>query len=374
MSKIPTIAMIPSAYKASKVYSVLPTNGDADLDFTRASTATRVNEIGLIEEVASNVPRLDYSDGGCPVQLLEPQSRNLITHSEDFNDASWNKTDCTILSNQAIAPDGTLTADLMTLTDTNGRVDQSGFASGVLRTQSVYVKSNNGQSVTVQMDFSGLDVITFETTNKWTRVSTTGTNIDFSNRIRIRIVGNVGESVLIWGAQLEEQSYATSYIPTSGATATREAETLSKTGLSNYINSSEGVLYAEISALEDDDSGQIRISEQGVLNSVFIQFRDSGTTLRTYIFDGNATNQFFSDTVVAPNTQYKIALKYKENDCALWINGVEVATDFSATMPSNLNTLSFDQGDGGNPFYGKVKDLRVYNTALTDAELQVLTS
>ena len=73
---IPSIAMIPSGYKANKLYSVLPTNGDGDFTTTRNTVATRVNENGLIEEVASNVPRLDYSDGGCPSLLLEPTSTN----------------------------------------------------------------------------------------------------------------------------------------------------------------------------------------------------------------------------------------------------------------------------------------------------------
>ena len=74
---IPTLTMIPSGYKAGKLYSVLPTNGDGDFTTSRSSSATRVNKSGLIETVLSNVPRLDYSDGSCPSLLLEPQSTNL---------------------------------------------------------------------------------------------------------------------------------------------------------------------------------------------------------------------------------------------------------------------------------------------------------
>ena len=87
MSKTPSIAVIPSGYKGGvsgvdgTVYSVLPTNGDADLDFTRNCTATRVNQNGLLEEVGLNVPRLDYSDGGCPSLLFEPQTTNLFSNS-----------------------------------------------------------------------------------------------------------------------------------------------------------------------------------------------------------------------------------------------------------------------------------------------------
>ena len=85
MSKIPTIAMIPSGYKGGStkgtVYSVLPTDGAGDFDFTRADKATRVNQLGLIELMDINVPRLDYSDGGCPSLLLEPSRSNIVVYS-----------------------------------------------------------------------------------------------------------------------------------------------------------------------------------------------------------------------------------------------------------------------------------------------------
>ncbi len=71
------VALIPSGTKASKLYSVLPANGDGDFTHSRGSTATRVNKDGFIESVATNVPRLDYPliDGvaqDCPALLLEP--------------------------------------------------------------------------------------------------------------------------------------------------------------------------------------------------------------------------------------------------------------------------------------------------------------
>ena len=95
---IPKLALIPSGVKAGKLYSVLPTNGDGDFTTTRNTVATRVNENGLIEEVASNVPRLDYSDGTCPSLLLEPTATNLIVYSELFSDASWTKAGSSVVS------------------------------------------------------------------------------------------------------------------------------------------------------------------------------------------------------------------------------------------------------------------------------------
>lgn len=121
------LVMIPSGYKASKVYSVIPNTTDGDFDFTRGSTATRVNKDGLIEVVASNVPRLDYPfiDGvvqDCPSLLLEPQRSNFVSYSEDFSQSYWNKStsDSTpiplVTANYAISPDGTQNAYRVQLT------------------------------------------------------------------------------------------------------------------------------------------------------------------------------------------------------------------------------------------------------------------
>ena len=88
MATIPALALIPSAYKASKVYSVLPNNGDGDFTFSRTGTATRVNKDGLIETVLSDVPRLDYSDSSCPALLLEPQRTNTFLNSEPTSNES----------------------------------------------------------------------------------------------------------------------------------------------------------------------------------------------------------------------------------------------------------------------------------------------
>ena len=106
MATTPSIAMIPSGYKTGKLYSVLPTNGDGDFTTTRNTVATRVNKDGFIEEVAANVPRLDYSDGTCPSLLLEGTATNLITYSEDFS--QWSASNLTVIDNNTISPSGNL--------------------------------------------------------------------------------------------------------------------------------------------------------------------------------------------------------------------------------------------------------------------------
>ena len=96
--------------------------------------------------------------------------------------------------------------------------------------------------------------------------------------------------------------------------------------------------------------------------------------LAVAIYSGNVV-QFFTTTVLPKDTLYnKISVKYKQNDFALWVNGFELATDTSGITPIGLSELSFDRGDGALDFYGKTKEIGYYDTALTDEELEYLTS
>ncbi|MCP4490109.1 MAG: LamG domain-containing protein [Gammaproteobacteria bacterium] len=385
MSKIPTIAMIPSGYKANKVYSVLPTNGDADLSFSRTSEATRVNQLGLIETVATGVPRLDYSDGGCPSLLVEPQSTNLITYSEDFSNGAYVKdAGITVPTQNNLSPKGDLTASEISATN-DGRIYQN-TSSGTYTT-SVFIKA--GSFSNFKVGTSSVDLVAKTT-------SLAGSNItEFANgwfRVDVPFTGTRPFQVqaypdntyaphtttgnyFLWGAQVEQLSYPTSYIPTTGATATRVAETVSKTGLENYINSSEGVLYAEISALNDDTTPVfISLSDNTTNNRICIYFQD--TRIRGFIIQNITPTLTFSNTTVDVSLFHKIAISYTNNEAKMFIDGSFISSiDLTSTaFSSSLKDVRFDNGGGGTPLYGKVKDLRVYNQALTDQELQELTS
>ena len=182
----------------------------------------------------------------------------------------------------------------------------------------------------------------------------------------------------IWGMQLElNSSYATSYIPTSGSAVTRVADACNNGANEQVINSTEGVLYAEIAALSNDGTNRLLSLSNGTsTNRIFLGFNSLSNRIRFRV-QVNNVYQAEDTFIVSDTTQYlKIGFKYKENDFALWINGVEVLVDNSgSTFSSNtLNKLNFDSAVGGSPLYGNCKDLRVYNEALSDAELQALTS
>jgi len=398
---IPSITMIPSGYKYQKVYSVLPTNGDGDLFFDRNTPATRVNKDGLIEQVGTDVPTLDYSNGSCPSLLLERYSLNLATYSEDFSQG-WQKTNSTVSINQTTSPSGDLTADKFISDDTNQpRVEKSFTVptTNKIYTFSVFVKKINtryialsrfsgGQGAIFDLDTKSVvsssaeNAFIKEMSNGWFRISITQTvlstdsfNIWKINGTNGSFIGTgiVGDETFIWGAQLEEQRYATSYIPTTSETASRSGDSFSKTGLSSYISSTAGVLYAEIASLssEDNSTRVFSLNDGGGTNIVYIGFSESAG--RIYAGINYQIVAYFTPT--DPTVFHKAAIKYEDNNTKFFVNGNQIGSaETTQTVSSGLSQIKSTSGLNSDRFFGKVKDLRVYNTLLTDLELKELTT
>jgi len=407
------VALIPSGTKASKLYSVLPANGNGDFNATRGSTATRVNKDGLIESVATNVPRLDYPliDGvvqDCPALLLEPQRTNYAGKSEEFNDSYWQKVRATITANQIVSPDGSVTADLLTATDTSENYCQqnlSSTVSGSQQTASFFVKkgtsdfchillwdvSNDGArqwfdltngTVGTSTTFgSGVSVDSAQMINygnDWYRCIVVFNNSNTTVRIRISASNSngstsstSGKTIYLWGAQLTVGSYETSYIPnTTTGSVTRSADVCYGSGTSAEFNDSEGVLFVEIEALAEDSSFNfISISDGTTANRVSI-FYSTSNTINASV---NGISSIGSSATITNNN--KIAFKYKSGDYALWVNGSEASTSTATTgNHTGLDRVNFDFGQGSDDWYGKVKQLMTFKTALSDSELQTLTS
>jgi len=366
-----------------------------------------------VKEVTGDQPRLNYdiSNGvvqSCPSLLLEPASTNLVTDSSDFSASSWGKNNLTITSNNSISPDGTLNADLIvsnnagsSLSDSIGVVDPSTFSVFVKYIDEQFIQLYSGASGNFYANFDIKNNIlgtkgsaTSESKienygNGWYRLSAVFTGVTAGSSVRIgygrAIDGTWGDlnlstggSVLLWGGQLEALSYPTSIIPTTGAIQTRAAETCFGAGTSSTFNDSEGVLYAEISGFVDiDDYRMISLNAGGSANTLFLGIRNDTGNVYFYLVSGGVVQSNYISTVNSTNTNVKLAVKYKTNDVSFWVNGVELYTDASATMITGLNQLEFGYGNGepgSYPFYGKCKDLRVYNEALTDAQLQTLTT
>jgi hypothetical protein len=181
--------------------------------------------------------------------------------------------------------------------------------------------------------------------------------------------GQINEYIYVYGAMSEIGSYPTSYIPTYGTSVTRAGEVFGGAGDSSTFNDSEGVLYAEIEAFANDGTNRvITISDGTTSNRVQIYFNYSNGI--TGGVAGQAVISFSGD--FTQNT--KLAFKYKVNDFALWVNGIEVGTDIVGSAPTGLNVINFDNGASGSNFYGNTKQLIYFPTALSDSELATLTT
>jgi len=416
-----SIALIPSGYKAGStdnLYSVLPANGNGDFNATRGSTATRVNKDGLIESVAADVPRLDYPltngvVGDCPHLLLEPQRENLQVYSEEFSNAAWSKSGSLVTADQIISPDGNLTADKLNDNDSGTGVVQIfdnifSLTSSGTYTFSVFAKKGTINYVALRtenfttpsnstsyfdLDSGALGTIDSQHTakitnygNGWYRCSITFTlSTDVAGTLVIRaneadntpnVVMNGNKNIYLWGAMMEESSFPSSYIHTpTNATVTRSADICNDAGTSAEFNDSEGVLFAEIAALANDGTfRQLTISDSSTSDRVSIDFTSTDNQIRSFSSSGGSTAANMTGTITDSKQFNKVAVKYKLNDYALYINGEQVATDTSAAAPVGLQELAFDNGGGSNDFYGKVKQVIYFNEALSDSELQTLTS
>jgi len=366
-------------------------------DFTRASSATRVNKQGLIETVPSGKPRIDFLNNTKGHFLLEPSRTNLSTNSEAFD--SWTNGGTYVTANQTVSPDGNTTADQLSKTAAFQQIQNTAtVVSGSDYSFSVFVKENTLDRITLRLasgsndvrkclDLSDLSVVDAggnqtgfvetkveEYPNGWykyTVVATTGGTSLFMNIYAGQ--ANVVESgnIYIWGAQLEAGSHETSYIPTSGSAVTRSAETSFQSTPTNAIGQTEGTLYLEVKPTNFDGDQRVSISDGSVTNRIALRL--SGTTIQFSVVIGGTTQASITGSGSAGNL-YKIAGAYKENDFVIYINGTQAGVDTSGSISGTFNRIGLDRGTSANQFYNPIRDFRLYDTRLTNTELQNLTS
>ena len=379
-------------------------------DFSRASIGTRVNKDGLIETMGQDIARIDYTDSSDGVLLLEPASTNKLIYSEDFT--QWSSLNLTVTSDYAISPSGKQDASFIKPSSGSNEHKIQLVPSTQTDSQetfSVYAKPNgfdwlylrtniNGSWVNGYANFnittgkanllgSGFTSSSIEDAgNGWYRCSVTFSNRGndplqiFSMPISQSSSVSNGDGIngaLIYAAQAELGNLS-SYIPTSGSTVTRAAETCKNSGNSEVFNDSEGVLFTELSRF--NQTGVVDYLSLGIFgstdtNAISFKFRNSLNVFYASIesaLGSPRTDLNYTFQNISLNT--KIALKYKSNDFALWVNGYKVATDNSGYVPTGLKQLKLGNFSGTEPFQGKTRELGYYNTILTDAELETLTS
>ena len=361
---------------ATKVGSTLAYNDEGGnfkplpFNFTRSTGGTRVNKDGLIEVVTNNKPRIDFLNDSNGALLLEPTRSNLYTYSEDFSNGSWTKSIATVTLTSEIAPDGT-NDSVYSFVGVDANLYTNTQSTGSEYTISFYFKSNgNGKDVFKLRLGSNFSQV-FTATNEWVRYTFNAT----ANSQVFGISSNdIDSDILIWGAQLEAGSYATSYIPTQGAVATRVAEVCSQTPPSGIIGQTEGSVYVEVN-ISNTTSKTIFALDTGSASNFIILDTSSSLSPKILVRQSNGS---FPSIITGTTMNYgvnKIAFCYKSGDYAMYVNGTLSGTSASATFPSGvLSQITV----GANPSYGflsdSVNDLKIYNTRLSNAELQSLTS
>ena len=296
-------------------------------------------------------------DSGCGSWLWEPQSTNLITYSEDFS--QWGYSGDITVESGYLAPDGTNNA--YKISGTTSALTLGGASETSTRT--IYARTISGTGQANLCSFNQNTNNFFTVTEQWQRfevngaIATGGTTfyaVDFRGNTNLT-------DILIWGAQSEALSYATSYIPTNGELngVTRNQDLCTNGGSLASINSTEGTLYFEGSTLSENTGTfrTIALSDGTTSNRVLVSYTDAANTIRLLVFRNNALQVIMDRTINATDTN-KIAVKYELNEVDFWINGIKVGTDINAYMPIGLNQLSFSRGDGDLNFFGKTKALQ----------------
>jgi len=355
-------------------------NNQSVLRFPSSSFNGSIDNVSVKEYLGQEV----VPDSGCGHWLWEPQSTNLITQSELFSDSSWLRVgSITTTDNYTTSPSGQNNATRLQWTNATNYIYQSLSHVGSDFTLSIYLKSNTNvsQNVRLFMD-NGVQAQDVVVTTQWQRFETTNTITPTQSNRNVGLIksgSQVGDlDISIWGAQFEAQSYPTSLIPTSGSSVTRNQDLCTNGGSLASINSTEGTLYAEIASLSNEvTSNYISLSDGTYNNRIALMYSVGTNIIRAFLRLGGTSQADLSVFVSDITEFHKVAFKYKENDFALWIDGVEVRTDTSgSTIPSGtLTKLAFSEiNTTGGLFRGKTKALAVWKEALSDEELTELTT
>jgi len=333
-------------------------------------------------ETRLNIPRLDYSNGTCPSILVEPQRTNLLTWSSSFDNAAWTMFNGSVTANQTTAPDGTNTADKITMGGAGSatlRQNISGVSNGTIVTFSLYIKQGSG--VTAFLDISDTkSTVDITPTANWVRYTYSVAFNTTLNFIDIELRGASGTAFCyIWGAQVEVGSYATSYIPTTSASVTRNADVISKTGISSLIGQTEGTIFLDF-VLKNPLSATnriISITEPFWPDGSIRLDIDYNKFTADFVNGGTTVGGIGYFTAVQPNTRYKVAIAYKVNDCQMYINGVDAGSDTTTTaMPTCSEFYLNALGAGFNAPYeaSNINAAALWKTRLTNTQLAQLTA
>jgi hypothetical protein len=368
-----------------------------------------------------NVPRLTYQNGGggCPSLLLEKQSTNLAFPSEDLT--AWTSGGMTNTANQITSPDGTQNADKSTIgstpryydvitsgiTTVNGTTyTTSFFAKKGTGIESIYFYQGDGGRIAkwnlnngVYIGYAPADGYTAFTSygseslgNGWYRFYATYTASSTSGNLTIGVSTNTNDSVTpisgngtdfvyVWGLQYEASTYATSYIPTTSASATRVADACSKTGISSLIGQTSGTIFYDGYFGNEPDEVYVFLQKSGstgINDSIYLQKLSNDVKIYLNVYSGGSSQCFIGGGNFAVGDRIKIAAAYANNDFMIYINGTQISFDTSGTPPTcdNLQIGTYT-GAPSTAIYitsKPINEVVLFPVRLTNSELASLTS
>ena len=372
--------------------------GDIATDYIPTTTAAV--SVGPV----ANLPRIDYTGGGCGKLLLEPQRTNSLLQADTISSSAFTYNLCSQTSN-VIGVDGY---------NSGRRIQNGGTASDAyfersvttatgVWTWSIFVKQGTAAAAQIRPVHVGIggDVsfVTFtfatktlvnsaiilnsgyqEYGNGWFRIFCSVNITGAVTSLRARYSNNnVANAYNDWAfPQLEFGSYVTSYIPTLGAAVTRGADAASKTGISSLIGDSEGWIYGEVQGLTNSYGGLstiLSVSDGTLSNRVQFSFNALTNYVTPRIFRAGSTI-FVNDIILNANNRFKFAIQYSGTTAVCYINGENVASTSGLTFFSagTLSKIAFNDGTGSQLGYGRISQVLIGQTALTNAELAQLTT
>ena len=382
---------------------------DPRVTVTRAlNTATRVNSSGAIEIVNANLPRFDYNPATLASNglLIEESRTNILLQSSDFANVVWTKANSSVSSDVIISPDGTQNADKLVENSANtthgasqaptlvaGTHTQTIFAKAAERNWlriicadgAAYVNLSTGVFGTVSagtVSFAAKSIKNYG--NGWYRIEVSFTAALGANTILIRLATSDGgqtylgdgvSGAYVWGAQLEAGAFATSYIPTTTTSVTRNADVVSMTGtnFSSWYNQSASTFVFEGTTLTTSGFSWPLVASAGSAANAVAMYR-SASFVAGFIAASGSTQMEITTSPVVANVPFKICVAAQTNTGNFSFNGNIGTNDTTITMPT-VNKLSLGSSASGNAEYlnGHIRKINYYPQRLLNAELQAFS-
>lgn len=378
--------------------------------YTATTTQPITNYIPVLQSAAAGEARFDHDPvtGESKGLLIEEQRTNKQNYSEDLSvttsGAWYYRTRISIQNNAAIAPDGTLTADIVIPSSTLGThtllSDTRPINTDNAHTVSFFAKSFGKSKIMLTrsngtigffeavFDLSSPSADMVDVGNGWYRcfrriAASTGALANITYRFldddgSESYAGDGFTGMAVWGFQVEEGDFPTSYIKTTSAQATRSADSASMTGtnFSEWYRQDEGTLYLDYKTGENTITFRVASVSDGTTSNRMEFAIASGVGAGPYLFVVAGGTTQVSDTggyTYSANTNYKVASGYKVNDISWSNNGDSTVNDTACIIPL-VNTLYIGANSSGSAQPScAIRKLAYYPARLTNAQLQALT-